>query len=152
MKAFLLFTTCCLMAALGAQAQCEADTTVYLTDFTFTPNEITIAVGQSIAFVNAEGTHNVDGTAESNPVSFFLAETEGNIEGVCMGTVTFDVPGVYTYTSSIGVQPELGMTGTVVVDAVTIADRMVDFFGSGELESLDAFGSAWALLNYYSST
>ena len=152
MKLFLLLSTFCLIAAFGAQAQCEADTTVYLTDFMFTPNEITIAVGQSVAFVNAEGTHNVDGTTESNPVSFFLEETEGNIDGVCMGTVTFDLPGVYTYTSSIGVQPELGMTGTIVVDAVTIADRMVDFFGGGELESLDAFSSAWAFLNYYSST
>ena len=54
--------------------------------------------------MNAEGTHNLDGTAESNPVSFFLEETEGNIDGVCMGTVTFDVPGMYTFTSSIGVQ------------------------------------------------
>ena len=75
----------------AAQAQCEADTTVYLTDFIFTPSEFTISVGQTVAFVNAEGTHNVDGTAVSNPVSFFLEETEGNINGVCMGTVTFDV-------------------------------------------------------------
>ena len=96
--------------AVIAQAQCEADTTVYLTDFIFTPSEFTISVGQTVAFVNAEGTHNVDGTAESNPVSFFLEETEGSIDGVCMGTVTFDVPGVYTFTSSIGVQPQLGMT------------------------------------------
>ena len=46
--------------AVVAQAQCEADTTVYLTDFLFTPNEFTISVGQTVAFVNAEGTHNVD--------------------------------------------------------------------------------------------
>ena len=137
--------------AVVAQAQCEADTTVYLTDFLFTPSEFTISVGQTVAFVNAEGTHNVDGTAESNPVSFFLEETVGNIDGVCMGTVTFDVPGVYTFTSSIGVQPQLGMTGTIIVDAETLADRMAGFFGSGDLEELDAFQSAWAFLAYYSS-
>ncbi|MGB1076329.1 MAG: fasciclin domain-containing protein [Flavobacteriales bacterium] len=151
MKHLSLLSIFAGLSAVVAQAQCEADTTVYLTDFIFTPSEITISVGQTIAFVNAEGTHNVDGTAEGNPVSFFLEETEGNISGVCMGTVTFDVPGVYTFTSSIGVQPQLGMTGTIVVDAVTLADRMVGFFGSGDLEELDAFYSAWAFLTYYSS-
>ncbi len=137
--------------AAFAQAQCEADATVYLTDFIFTPSEFTISVGQTVAFVNAEGTHNVDGTAESNPVSFFLEETEGNIDGVCMGTVTFDVPGVYTFTSSIGVQPELGMTGTIVVDAETLADVMADFTGGSELENLAAWQSCWAFTTYYSA-
>ena len=137
--------------AAFAQAQCEADATVYLTDFIFTPSEFTISVGQTVAFVNAEGTHNVDGTAESNPVSFFLEETEGNIDGVCMGTVTFDVPGVYTFTSSIGVQPELGMTGTIVVDAETLADVMADFTGGGGLENLAAWQSCWAFTTYYSA-
>ena len=135
----------------NTHAQCEADTTVYLTDFIFTPSEFTISVGQTVAFVNAEGTHNVDGTADSNPVSFFLEETEGNIDGVCMGTVTFDVPGVYTFTSSIGVQPELGMTGTIIVDAETLADVMADFTGGGELENLAAWQSCWAFTTYYSA-
>ena len=139
------------MGFINTHAQCEADTTVYLTDFIFTPNEFTISVGQTVAFVNAEGTHNVDGTEESNPVSFFLEETEGNIDGVCMGTVTFDVPGVYTFTSSIGVQPELGMTGTIVVDAETLADVMADFTGGSELENLAAWQSCWAFTTYYSA-
>ena len=129
--------------------QCEADATVYLTDFLFTPNELTISVGQSVAFVNAEGTHNVDGTAASNPVSFFFEQSEGNIEGVCMGTFTFDVPGVYTFTSSVGVQPELGMTGTIVVDAETLCDVMLSFWGSEENEDLNAFASAYALQSYF---
>ena len=146
----LLFIFAGLNAAF-ARAQCEADTTVYLTDFIFTPSDFTVSVGQTVAFVNAEGTHNVDGTAESNPVSFFLEETEGNIDGVCMGTVTFDVPGVYTFTSSIGVQPELGMTGTIVVDAETLADVMADFTGGGELENLAAWQSCWAFTTYYSA-
>ena len=80
---------------------------MYLSDYTFTPSQLTIFVGQTVAFVNAEGTHNVDGTAVSNPAPFFLEETEGNIEGVCMGTVTFDVPGTYTFSSSVGSQDVL---------------------------------------------
>ncbi len=143
-----------LLAGLNAaftQDQCEADATVYLTDFIFTPSDFTVSVGQTVAFVNAEGTHNVDGTADNNPVSFFLEETEGNIDGVCMGTVTFDVPGVYTFTSSIGVQPELGMTGTIIVDAETLADVMADFTGGGELENVAAWQSCWAFTTYYSA-
>jgi uncharacterized surface protein with fasciclin (FAS1) repeats/plastocyanin len=135
--------------AVVAQAQCEADATVYLTDFLFTPSEFTISVGQTVAFVNAEGTHNVDGMVESNPVSFFLEETEGNIDGVCMGTVTFNVPGIYTYTSSIGVQPELGMTGTIIVDAETLCDVMLSFWGSGENQNMDAYSSAYAFQSYF---
>ena len=145
---FAIFLTL-LAGAEQAQAQCEADATVYLTDFLFTPSEFTISVGETVAFVNAEGTHNVDGTAEGNPVSFFLEETEGNIDGVCMGTVSFDVPGVYTFTSSIGVQPELGMTGTITVDAETLCDVMLSFWGSGENENLDAYASAYAFQSYF---
>ena len=147
----LLLASMLSVFTTGANSQCEADTTVYLTDYFFTPNSFTISVGQTVAFVNAEGTHNVDGTDESNPVSFFLEETEGNIDGVCMGTVTFDVPGVYTFTSSIGVQPELGMTGTIVVDAETLADVMADFTGGGGLENLAAWQSCWAFTTYYSA-
>ncbi|MGB1122022.1 MAG: fasciclin domain-containing protein [Flavobacteriales bacterium] len=151
MKHLTLIFIFASLNAVVALAQCEADATVYLTDFIFTPSEFTISVGQTVAFVNAEGTHNVDGTAESNPVSFFLEETEGNIDGVCMGTVTFDVPGVYTFTSSIGVQPQLGMTGTIIVDAETLADVMADFGGGGELENLAAWQSCWAFTTYYSA-
>ena len=142
----------CLSALFGTSqthAQCEADATVFLTDFIFTPSEFTISVGQTVAFVNAEGTHNVDGTAASNPVSFFLEETEGIIDGVCMGTVTFDVPGVYTFTSSIGVQPQLGMTGTIIVDAETLCDVMLSFWGDGENEYMNASSSAYAFQSYF---
>jgi uncharacterized surface protein with fasciclin (FAS1) repeats len=66
-----------------------------------------------------------------------------------MGTVTFDVPGVYTYTSSIGVQPELGMTGTIIVDAETLCDVMLSFWGSGENEYMDAYSSAYAFQSYF---
>ena len=147
---FLRIASFVVATGMGAAwGQCEADATVYLTDFLFTPNELTISVGQSVAFVNAEGTHNVDGTAASNPVSFFFEQSEGNIEGVCMGTFTFDVPGVYTFTSSVGVQPELGMTGTIVVDAETLCDVLLSFWGSGENEDLDAYGSAYAFQSYF---
>ena len=139
--AFGFFT---LFGATQSQAQCEADATVYLTDFIFTPSEFTISVGQTVAFVNAEGLHNVDGTAEDNPVPFFLEQSEGIIEGLCMGTFTFDIPGTYNFTSSVGVQPELGMNGTIVVDAVTIADQLYNLNDAGT--------SGYAFNTYLSST
>ena len=152
MTRFLLSSMALFCVHATASAQCEADTTVYLTDFLFTPSELTISVGETIAFVNAEGLHNVDGTADSNPAPFFLPEVEGSIDGVCMGTVTFDVPGVYIFSSSIGVQPQLGMTGMIVVDAETLTDRLYEFWGGGALESLEAFQSSYALTSYFSST
>ena len=141
-----------LLSSSVVQAQCEADVTIYLTDFMFTPNAVTIEIGQTVAFVNAEGIHNVDGTAPNNPGSFFLDETQGDIQGVCMGTVTFDVPGTYTFESSVGVQPELGMTGTIVVDAVTLSDQLAALTQGGAPEGAQAWQSGWAFNSYFSST
>lgn len=148
----ILLTLLAGWISLASQAQCNADHTIYLTDFAFSPSALTISVGETVAFINAEGVHNVDGTDASNPSTFFLAEAEGNIDGVCMGTVTFDIPGTYTYTSSVGVQPELGMTGTIVVDAVTIADQLFEFWADGEWEDLQAWQSSYVLNSYFSST
>jgi len=147
-----LFFALSAFLPLSTSAQCEATSTVYLTDYLFTPDFLTVNVGDTVAFVNADGIHNVDGTAATNPVPFFLDEVEGDIEGVCMGTVVFDTPGTYTYESSIGVQPELGMTGTIVVDAVTLTDRLFEFWGGGELEALDAFLSSYVFTAYFSSS
>jgi uncharacterized surface protein with fasciclin (FAS1) repeats/plastocyanin len=133
----------------SAQAQCEADHTVYLTDFMFTPAELVISVGETVAFINAEGTHNVDGTSENNPVEFFLASTVGDIDGVCVGVITFSTPGTYEYTSSVGVQPELGMSGTITVDAFTLADLMDEIsFADASLAYLESWESAYAFRSY----
>lgn len=148
----LLFLFSVLFAQNAVQAQCEADATIYLTDFVFTPSAITIEVGQTVAFINADGTHNVDGTSPDNPVTFFLGESEGDIQGVCMGTVTFDVPGTYAFESSVGVQPQLGMTGTIVVDAVTLSDRLANLAAGDVPEGAEAWQSGWAFNSYFSST
>jgi hypothetical protein len=67
MKAVLFYATASLALLFGSlqavNAQCESDQTIYLTDFTFTPSALTISVGESVAFINAQGTHNVDGTS-----------------------------------------------------------------------------------------
>lgn len=117
---------------LHGRAQCEADHTIVMADYYFAPSELTILPGETVAFVNVQGTHDVNGitntlTGESwsNPSEFYLEQTEGTEEGTCMGVVTFDIPGVYNFDSSIGFQAQLGMVGTITVDAFTLLDLML---------------------------
>ena len=121
---------CCL----NTQAQCEADHTIVMADYYFAPSELTILPGETVAFVNVQGTHDVNGitntlTGESwsNPAEFYLEQTNGTEEGTCMGVVTFDIPGVYNFDSSIGFQAQLGMLGIITVDAFTLLDLMLSW-------------------------
>ena len=65
-----------------AYAQCDADHTIVMADYYFAPAELTIAPGETVAFVNVQGTHNINGITNTltgepwgNPVDFFLEET-----------------------------------------------------------------------------
>ena len=77
-KKFLLMVfSFILIGNSYAQVSCDADYKVLLTDYSFTPSELTILPGETVAFINVEGTHNVNGvkntkTGESfnNPVDF----------------------------------------------------------------------------------
>ena len=87
---------------LMAQSLCEADHNVLLTDFAFTPNTLEILPGETVAFINIQGTHSVNGVSSTvsgesfnNPVEFSFPQSEGTTEGTCMGVFTFDVPGTY---------------------------------------------------------
>ena len=40
--------------SLDINAQCEADTNIFLANFEFTPSQITIPIGYSVAFINLE--------------------------------------------------------------------------------------------------
>jgi len=143
---------CLFISSSTAYFQCEADTTIYLNDFNFIPNTVTITPGQSVAFINAEGLHNVDGTSENNPEAFFLDEVAGDIQGVCMGVVTFSTPGVYNFTSSVGVESQLGMNGTIIVDAFTLADQFADISTySGLPETCWSWMSGYSFNQYFSS-
>ena len=65
-----------------SQSSCDADHTVLLIDYEFSPSELTIAPGETVAFINVEGTHDVNGTTNSitgepfnNPEDFYLNES-----------------------------------------------------------------------------
>jgi len=112
-------------------AQCEADHNVIVTNFEFTPSSLTVVPGETVAFINIEGLHGVNGVSSTvtgasfgNPEVFSLDQDEGSIEGTCLGVVTFEVPGVYRYDCPVGYNAEAGMQAEIVVDAFDLADLL----------------------------
>ena len=147
-----LFLTLIWCSFAGLHAQCEADHTIVMADYYFSPAELTILPGETVAFVNVEGTHDINGitntlTGESwnNPAEFYLEQTEGTEEGTCMGVVTFDIPGIYNFDSSIGFQAQLGMVGSITVDAFTIFDLLNEVWAGNFEDMPDVFASFWAM-------
>lgn len=102
---------------------CNADAVVVEAGaFYFSPADLSIEPGTTVAFVNAGGTHNANGDIDTqtgmsfgNPEVFgFEAVTAVDVP-VCIGTHTFDVPGVYAYDCSVGNHAAQGMVGTITV-------------------------------------
>ena len=120
-----------LLAPL-AIAQCEADHTVNVQSFSYTPSDLVINQGESVAFINFAGNHDVNGIASTisgenfgNPAEFYLPVVSGMASGVCMGTVTFDVPGTYNYDCSVGQHALNGMVASITVNPVVVSDTTV---------------------------
>ena len=134
------------------KAQCEADHIIAVADFYFAPTELTILPGETVAFVNVQGTHDINGISNTltgepwnNPAEFYLTQTEGTAEGTCMGVVTFDIPGIYNFDSSIGLQAQLGMVGSITVDAFTLIDLLNELWEGNFEDMPDVFASFWAM-------
>ena len=135
-----------------SQGSCDADHTVLLINYEFSPSELTIAPGETVAFINVEGTHDVNGITNSitgepfnNPEDFYLNESVGTTSGVCMGVITFNIPGVYNYDCSVGFHADLGMVGTITVDGFSLIDLM----NSSTLP--ESWQSSYAMNTYCSS-
>ncbi len=135
-----------------SQGSCDADHTVLLINYEFSPSELTIAPGETVAFINVEGIHDVNGITNSitgepfnNPEDFYLNESVGTTSGVCMGVITFNIPGVYSYDCSVGFHADLGMVGTITVDGFSLADLMA----SNTLP--ESFQSGYAMNTFYSN-
>ena len=114
-------------------AQCDADHIVILNNFEFVPSELVIIPGESVAFINIEGIHNLNGINNSitgdyfnNPVDYFLDDTTGTPEGVCMGIIEFDTPGIYNFDSSYGFDAQSGMSLTINSDAFVLEDLFTE--------------------------
>ena len=127
------------LATIAGFAQCEADHTVEASSFSYAPTTLTIEQGESVAFVNTQGFHDVNGVTDSqtgesfnNPADFSLEAISGDADGICMGTVTFDVPGTYNYDCSIGSHAAQGMVASIVVNPAPPTNTVVDIVVNSE--------------------
>ena len=95
---------------------------VEASSFQFVPADLSIPVGETVVWSNLGGSHNANGdvdtqtgTSFGNPEAFFFSPVMGDPAGVCIGSFTFNTPGVYTYDCSVGTHAALGMVGTITV-------------------------------------
>lgn len=128
------------LLSLNVLGQCEGDYTVVVSNFEFYPSELTISPDETIAFVNIEGNHTLNGLTNSitgdsfnNPTEIFLEQTTGNSEGVCMGVVNFDTAGTYSFDCSVGYNAEAGMSLNVIVDPFDLNDLMIDLHSNQDV-------------------
>ena len=144
-----------MVASFAGFAQCEADHVVEASSFMYAPSMLTIEQGESVAFVNLGGTHDVNGDMDSqtgmsfgNPEAFYLGAVSGAPEGECIGTYTFNVPGTYNYDCSIGDHAAQGMVASIVVSPAPITTTVVDVIaGSPDHELLEAAVGAAGLVD-----
>ncbi len=135
-----LFALCFCVSAIFAQ------TTVTVQSNTFTPEALTINVGETVIFDNIGGFHNVDGTQTTfpaNPESFgngAAASAPWNYEH------TFTVAGTYDYNCTP--HAGLGMVGTITVlggatDDVVISEIMYNppESGTDSLEFIEIYNN-----------
>lgn len=130
----LLFISVWASGLVQAQDCTGADHTVLAGSFYYNPASLTVTAGETIAFLNQDGFHNVNGVNNSqtgspfgNPETFTLGANSGSAGGVCMGTITLNTPGTYSYDCSIGSHAASGMVGTIVVEAAAASTSNITF-------------------------
>ena len=110
-------------AAAGHLNACNLDGIEVATfPFFYTETDLNVDVGDLVYWVNYGGFHDVNfeintqtGLSFENPETFYLDVISGTPSGVCMGSHTFTIPGVYYYDCSVGSHAANGMVGTVTV-------------------------------------
>ena len=94
----------------------------------YSPQDLVVDAGTVVGWVNYDGYHDVNGTESSitsmpfdNPESFSFEANNGTKEGVCIGTYTFTVPGVYLYDCTSYGHASSGMVGSVTCNEIANA-------------------------------
>ena len=125
---FFLTTVACLLAlnAFSQMTPCDQEDAILVQTFAYgyTPQELTIEVGQTVAWLNIQGFHDVNGDVNSitselfnNPESFYLPPVSASSESPeCIGSHIFTIPGIYLYDCSMGNHAQKGMVGTIIVN------------------------------------
>ncbi len=143
---------------------CNVDgVVVEVSSYAYSPSNLSIAVGQTVVWSNLGGLHDVNGDIDSqsgesfgNPEAFYLSPVSGNAEGVCIGSFTFNVPGVYNYDCSVGSHAALGMVASIVVGAGGCTDASaVNFDDTADYDDgsciLELFGCTYANAENYNA-
>ena len=118
-KSIFIFLFPFLMFGLCLNAQ----HTIGVTNNVFTPNALTINVGETVTWDNTEGFHNVNGSQQSYPDN---PESFGNGAAAMapwMFSHTFNVPGSYTYHCDPHFS--VGMVGTINVVSAAADDIVI---------------------------
>ena len=96
-------------------------------NFYYTPQLLTINLGDTVHWINDGGLHNVNfdvntlsGTSFNNPMSFVSTPTND----VAMYTYVFTVAGNYDYDCSVGSHAANGMVGTIIVNAASSLENL----------------------------
>jgi len=111
----ILLITGAIFAPVTLKGQVSHHVTA--SNYSFSPNELTINVGDTVIWKNTSGTHNVNGTTAtypSNPESFGNALGEG-----WTFTHVFKIAGIYDYRCDL--HYPMGMTGKITVQQTTDA-------------------------------
>ena len=89
-------------------------------NYSYTPSNITVNVGDTVIWINNGGNHDVNGNISAitgepynNPESF--DSDNNNVEGEIIYSHVFNVPGEYNYDCSVGNHALQGMVGTINV-------------------------------------
>lgn len=113
MKRHILFSIMTILGFFIASTCLKAQTyhNINVANFEFTPSELTVNVGDTVAWSNSLGEHNVNGTTITFPAN---PEGFGNGPGPAGWNYTFvfSIPGIYSYHCDI--HPDL-MFGSVTV-------------------------------------
>ena len=108
-------------------AQSQVLHTVGSGNFYYSPQSLTINVGDTVSWINDGGFHNVNfdintisGLSFFNPESFLSTPTND----VDMYTYVFTVAGTYQYDCSVGQHAANGMIGTIIVNSSTAISEL----------------------------
>ncbi|MBT7620211.1 MAG: hypothetical protein HN594_03965, partial [Flavobacteriales bacterium] len=121
MKKLLLFLFC--IPFLGIT---QSSHTINTAGMTFSPNNLTINIGDTVNWVNTGGFHNVNATLSTFPLN---PEGFGNSVGSGWTfTHVFLLSGTYNYQCDPHIP---GMTGVIVVNSQPTSDLFISEYGEG---------------------
>lgn len=114
-RTYRYFALTFVLAAISVNLSAQTSHAVTVSNYKYTPSDLTITAGDEVVWTNTAGTHNVDGKTSvfpTNPVSF------GNDLGAGWTyKFVFTTPGTYSYQCDP--HAAFGMTGKVIVNPNT---------------------------------